>query len=158
MARSSKILVVLDKGAKRLPAAWRPGDKTDRFAIVRPGGPGEKLPGTSRIDAVLFQVDDGGRAAAPMKELKRLSRGAPLLPFRLERPDVRPRRRARRSSASESDAPILPITKHLDARLLENVLEREIHLAEQRQRVRRLALEARDATARMNALTAIVRL
>src|SRR5262245_59609209 len=93
-----------------------------------------------------------------MKELKRLSRGAPLLPFRLEPSGPRERRRSRRASISESDLPILPIHQGLDTRLLETILEREIHLAEQRQRVRRFALEARDASARMNALTAIVRL
>lgn len=158
MARSSKILVVLEDGAKRLPAAWRAGDESDRFAILRAGRPGEKPPAAGRFDAVLYQVDDGGRAASSMKELKRLSRGAPLLPFRLERPGSRTRPRSRRSSDSVSDLPILPIHQGLDARLLETILEREIQLAEQRQRMRRFALEARDAAARMNALTAIVRL
>src|SRR5262245_11590134 len=158
MARSTKILVVLDEDAKRLPAAWRAGDESDRFAIFRAGRPGEKPPGAGRFDAVLFQVDEGGRAASSMKELKRLSRGAPLLPFRLAPSGPRERRRSRRASISESDLPILPIHQGLDTRLLETILEREIHLAEQRQRVRRFALEARDASARMNALTAIVRL
>src|SRR5258705_6265778 len=91
MPRGSKILVVLVDGAKGVPAAWRNADGADRFAVVGPDRLEEKVRGVDRIDAVLFQVDDGGPASAPLKELRRISRGAPLLPFRLERSAARPR-------------------------------------------------------------------
>jgi len=158
MARASKILVVLVDGAKGVPAAWRTGAGADRFAVVRPERLEEKARDASRIDAVLFQVDEGGRAPAPLKDLKRFSRGAPLLPFRLESPASRPRRRNGRRAPRAADPSVLPIAPNLDAGLLEAVLEREKQLADQRQRVRRAVLEARDAAARMRALTAIVRL
>src|SRR3989442_3736427 len=158
MARASKILVVLSEGAKGVPAAWRTGAGADRFAVVRPGRLEETARDAGRIDAVFFQVDEDGRAPAPLKDLKRFSRGAPLLPFRLEPPASRPRRRNGRRSPRDTDVSVLPITPTLDASLLEAVLEREKQLSDQRQRVRRAVLEARDATARMRALTAIVRL
>jgi diguanylate cyclase (GGDEF)-like protein len=156
MPRGSKILVVLIDGAKGVPAAWRNAEGADRFAVVRPGRLEERARGKDRIEAVLFQVDDGGRASAPLKELKRLSRGAPLLPFRLERPAARSR--AGRRPANVTDARVLSIAPALDARLLEAILEREKLLLDHRQRARHAALVARDTTARMRALTAIVRL
>src|SRR3989442_5548407 len=158
MARASKILVVLLDGAKGVPAAWRTGAGADRFAVVRLEHLEEKARDAGRIDAVLFQVDEGGRPPAPLKDLKRFSRGAPLLPFRLEPSASRPRRRNGRRSPHDADPSVLPITRTLDVSLFEAVLERERRLSDQRQRVRRAVLEARDATARMRALTAIVRL
>jgi diguanylate cyclase (GGDEF)-like protein len=158
MERGSKILVVLADGAKGVPAAWRKGSGAERFAVVRSGRLEEKAPGARPIDAVLFQVDDSGRAPAPLKDLKRISRGAPLLPFRIEPRAADPRRRKGARSPRDADPDILPIDPSLDARFLEALLEREKQLADQRQSVRRAMLDARDATARMRALTAIVRL
>jgi diguanylate cyclase (GGDEF)-like protein len=152
MARGSKILVVLADGAKGLPSAWRPGRARDRFTLVRSSGLAARPPVAGRVDVVLFQVDDAGRPPAPMSQLKRLDRNALLLPFRLERSGggARP--------ARDTDLSVLKIGPTMDERLLETLLDREKQLADQRQRVRRAALEARDATSRMRGLTTIVRL
>src|SRR6266496_1285634 len=118
MGPESKILVVLAEGVKRLPASWRKGAGARRFSVVRSGALQGKAPGGDRIDAVLFQVDESGRAPAPLKDLKRISRGAPLLPFRLERHAAGPRRRKGAPSPRDADPCVLPIAPTLDARFL----------------------------------------
>jgi diguanylate cyclase (GGDEF)-like protein len=157
MERGSKILVVLADGAKGIPLSWRKGAGSERFSVVRSGALKGRASG-GRIDAVLFQVDEGGKTQTPLKDLKRMSHGAPLLPFRLERRTAGPHRRKAARSPRDGDPCILPIAPTLDARFLEALLERERQLGDLRQRVRRAALDARDATTRMRALTAIVRL
>jgi diguanylate cyclase (GGDEF)-like protein len=158
MARGSKILVVVADGAKGLPAAWRPGAARDRFVVVRSSDLAAMPPVAGRIDIVLFQLDEAGRPTAPMRKLKGVERSALLLPFRLEQSGGRSRLRGDARPARDTDLGLLRIGRTMDERLLETLLDREKQLADQRQRVRRSALEARDATSRMRGLTTIVRL
>jgi diguanylate cyclase (GGDEF)-like protein len=158
MARGSKILVVLADGTRGLPAAWRSGRGRDRFSVVRSTSlaAGQRPPG--RVDVVLYQVDDSGRPPLPLRRLKGLDRNALLVPFRLERSGARASRRGGARPGRDLDSGVLKIGPALDARLLETLLDREKQLADQRQRIRSAALEARDATSRMRGLTTIVRL
>jgi diguanylate cyclase (GGDEF)-like protein len=158
MARGAKILVVLADGAKRLPAAWRPGRRRDRFTVLRVSGLATRPSSPGRFDVILFQVDDAGTPPAPMQKIKRLSRSALLLPFRLAGSGGEARRRQGGGPARDVDPGPLRIGSTMDERLLETLLNRETQLADQRQRVRRAVLETREATSRMRSLTTIVRL
>ena len=158
MARASKILVIVDDGARGLPAAWRPGRAADRFTVIRASGLAPRPRAVGRVDVVLYQVDDSGRPPASMRLLKRLDRNALLLPFRLERSGGGARRRRGARPPRDTDLSLLKIGPTVDVRLLETLLDREKQLADQRQRVRRAALEARDTSSRMRGLTTIVRL
>ena len=158
MRRDSRILVVLLDGAQGGPAAWRSRGGAGRFAVTRWSRPPEKSLGAGGIEAVLYQVDETGHAPARLKEIKRLARGVPLLPFRLERAGDRPPARGRARAPRESEPPAIPLTLPLDASLIEALLERERQLADLRQRLRRESLQSRNAGARMQAHAAIVRL
>ncbi|MEK7798303.1 MAG: sensor domain-containing diguanylate cyclase [Acidobacteriota bacterium] len=158
MRRDSKILVVLLDGAKGGPAAWRSRGGAGRFAVTRWSRLPEKALGAGGIEAVLYQVEEASHPPALLKEVRRIARGVPLLPFRLERTGGRRPSRDRARTPRHADTPAIPVRLPLDASLIEALLQRERQLAKLRQRVRRESLQSRDAGARMQAHAAIVRL
>jgi diguanylate cyclase (GGDEF)-like protein len=158
MRPESKILVVLLDGAQGGPSAWRTRGGTERFTVTRFGRLNEKALKAHGIDAVLYQVDETGDSAARLREIKRLARGVPLLPFRLQSAKDRRPARGRARSRPDGEAPAIPITLPVDPAIVEVLLDRERQLADLRQRVRRESLRSRDAEARMQAHAAIVRL
>ncbi|HEV8701650.1 MAG TPA: sensor domain-containing diguanylate cyclase [Candidatus Polarisedimenticolia bacterium] len=158
MRPESKILVVLLDGTQGGRSAWRSRGDSERFTVTRFGRLKEKALKSHGIDAVLYQVDETGESAARLREIKRLARGAPLLPFRLQSTQGRRPARGRARPRPEGEAPAIPITLPVDPALVEVLIDRERQLADLRQRVRRESLRSRDAEARMQAHAAIVRL
>jgi len=158
MARVSKVLVVLADGARRLPAEWRGSGARNRFTVVRASRLAERPTEASRVDAVLFQIDESGRSASPPRQLRRLGPNALLVPFRLVPPGGERRRRGASGAHGDGDSGVLRIGPRLDERLLETLLDRERQLAEQRRCARAAIHEARATASRMRGLTTIVRL
>ncbi len=156
MRRASKILVLLLDDREGGRSAWRARDP-GRYAVAPWGRLPEKALASGRIEAVLYQVEDSGRAPARLKELRRLAHGQPLVPFRIERRAGRGRR-PRARAPREADASVVLLRPPVDERLLGALLERERLIADLRLRTRRALLDARDAGARMQAHAAIVRL
>jgi len=158
MRPESRILVVLLDGTKGGPSAWRSRGRPDRFLVTRFGRLDETFLKAHPIEAVLYQVDDATDHAARLRDIRRVVREVPVLPFRLQRANGGRPARGRARSRPDGEAAAVPIRLPVDPSVVEALFIRERHLSELRQRIRRESLRSRDAEARMQAHAAIVRL
>lgn len=148
---SSESAVLLVLGRTTTPRrVFRGGESSSpRCLIVRWSRIRDIKPPRRRIAAILYEVDGRREARADgLARLRRLTSGAPCLPFRIREGGRSPGR----GSAAEA-----ALRAPIDPSLLEALLDRERHIADLRLRARRMVARSRDHEAKLSGLAAIVR-
>jgi diguanylate cyclase (GGDEF)-like protein len=154
---ATQILMIVAVGGRRKILRGCGRDSPPPVAVAR----WDRLPEDDlrrgRFSAVFYESAGGPDRAERLQRLKRLARGLPLLPFRLESAVDLPGRAAGKERRAAWDPGTLALAPPLDPGLLGALAARERLLGDLRQRVRRSAAEARDQGAQLQAHAAIVR-